>query len=85
MCSLPSNQLDIFILCTFYFCTTGVMTPMPPLPYFTEVFISETRENMVVSSSNSGDSYTAQEGFFTSLADRTQGTKLSSPDATRLH
>lgn len=35
-----------------------------PPPYFTEVWMTETRENMVVSSSNSGDSYTAQEGFF---------------------
>lgn len=56
-----------------------------PPPYFTEVLMTETRENMVVSSSNSGDSYTAQEGFFTLLVDRAQGTKLSSPDATRLH
>lgn len=48
------------------------------------VLMAETRENMGVSSPNSGDSYTVQEGFFTSLADRAQGTKLSSLDATRL-
>lgn len=79
---LTHQFIYLFLINVFF--TNFALQPLK-LYVFTEVLMTETRENMVVSSTNSGDSYTAQEGFFTSLADRAQGTKLSSPDATRLH